>query len=103
MEALVKSFDAQLVNLAHTLGNRYTQVWGTPNNLRDKAEVEALLNVDVAATGKMFAAHAAQVQALVASGVATFEPWETVTPYTYQLTDEEITLGEDLAEEWQPA
>jgi len=48
MEALVSASDNVLVNLEHSLSEAFRKVWGTPENPRDKAEVEALLNVDPA-------------------------------------------------------
>lgn len=105
MEALLSASDDVLVNLEHSLSEAFRKVWGTPENPRDKAEVEALLNVNPASTALLFTRHAAQVQALEGSGAVTFEAWEKVPAYaaTFAPDLSSVTLADDLAQAWVDA
>ena len=106
MEALVKGFDGALTDMSIANTSLFTQIWGTPDRPRDKAEVEALLNADPIAAHRFFVTDAALKQALGSNGAQalTLEPWELVPARAASFAEDgSITLADDLAQEWVDA
>ena len=96
---LVSDSDLTLNRLANSVQRGIELVWGTKENPKPKEEVQEIVTALGTDLASVFARHAAVVEMLEASEMATFEPWEKVTAY---IIDETGTLG-DMTPEWVPS
>ena len=96
---LVSDSDLALNRLANSVQRGFELIWGTKDDPTPKEEAQAIATALGADLDPVFARHAAVVEMLEASEMATFEPWEKVTAY---IIDETGTLG-DMAPEWVPS
>ena len=93
---LLSDSDLALNRLAAAVQSGFELLWGTKESPKPKEEVQDVLVALGEDAVPVFARHAAIVSFLETEGLATFEPWETVTAY---VVGEDGSLG-DLAPEW---
>jgi len=93
---LVSDSDLTLNRLANSVQRGFEFIWGTKDYPKPKQEVQEIVTALGADLVSVFARHAAVVEMLETSGMATFEPWEKVAAY---VIDETGTLG-DMKPEW---
>ena len=95
---LLSDSDLALNRLAASVQSGFELLWGTKENPKSKEAAQAALTALGEDVTPLFTRHAAMVAFLATEGMATFEPWETVTAY---VVGEDGLLG-DLAPEWAP-
>jgi len=93
---LVSDSDLTLNRLASSVQRGFELIWGTKEDPKPKEEAQEVVTGLGGDLASVFSRHAAVVQMLEASGMATFEPWEKVTAY---VIGDNGQLG-DLAPEW---
>lgn len=94
---LLSDSDLALNRLAISVQRSFELLWGTKESPKPVEEAQATLTELGENVAPLFARHAAIVAFLATEGMATFEPWETVTAY---VVGEDGALG-DLAPEWE--
>ena len=93
---IVSDSDLALNRLANSVQRGFQLIWGTKDDPKPKEEAQEVFTALGSEAGQVFARHAAVVEMLETSGMASFEPWEKVPAY---VIDENLVLGE-MKPEW---